>query len=75
VATIGAFVEELGVEELAKGGALARKFDKRPNTVMKEFGLSAAQINKVFTGSRASLRSQVETDLNQKVLVFRVKRG
>jgi hypothetical protein len=70
VARIGAFVEEL-----AKGGALARKFDKRPKTAMKEFGLSAAQINKIFTGSLASLRSQVEKDLNQKVLVFRVKRG
>jgi hypothetical protein len=42
---------------------------------MKEFGLSAAQINKIFTSSLASLRSQVEKDLNQKVLVFRVKRG
>ena len=70
MATIGAFVEEL-----AKGGALARKFDKRPKTAMKGFGLSAAQINKIFTGSLASLRSQVEKDLNQKVLVFRVKRG
>lgn len=70
MATIGAFVEEL-----AKGGALAREFDKRPKTAMKEFGLSAAQINEIFTGSLASLGSQVEKDLNEKVLVFRVKRG
>jgi hypothetical protein len=75
VATIGAFVEELGVEELAKGGALARKFDKRPRTAMKEFGLSAAQLNKIFKPSLASLRSHVEMDLSPKVLVFRVKRG
>ena len=70
MATIGAFVEELG-----KGGSLATKFDKRPKTAMKEFGLSTAQINKILTGSLASLRSQVEKDLNKKVLVFRVKRG
>jgi hypothetical protein len=42
---------------------------------MKGFVLSVAQINKIYTGSLASLRSQFEKDLNQKVLVFRVKRG
>jgi hypothetical protein len=63
------------VEEPAEVGALARRLDKRPKSGMKEFGLSAAQINEIFTGSLASLRSQVEKDINEKFLVFRVKRG
>lgn len=70
MATIGAFVEEI-----AKGGALASKFEKFPKRTMKAFGLTEAQRKKILSGSIASLRTQIEKDLNKKALVFRVKRG
>lgn len=70
MATIGEFVNAL-----AKDNALARKFDKRPKTTMKAFGLTPAQIEKVMSGDIVGLRTQIESDLNRKSLVFRVKRG
>ena len=68
--TIGEFVNAL-----AKDDALAKKFDKRPRTTMKAFGLTQAQIKKIIAGDIIGLRKQIETDLNKKPLVFRVKRG
>jgi len=70
MASIGAFVEAL-----ANDNALANKFDRFPKRTMKEFGLTQTQINKIMSGSLASLRTQIENDLNKKALVFRVKRG
>ena len=71
--TIGEFVDAL-----AKDDALARRFDKFPIRTMKTFkevGLSQARINKIMSGDIVGLRTQIESDLNRKSLVFRVKRG
>jgi hypothetical protein len=70
MATIGAFVEEL-----TKGGVLAKNFDKFPKRTMKQFGLTSRQINKILNASIESLRTEVEKDLDKTVVVFRVKRG
>lgn len=64
------------VNALAKDDALAKKFDKRPKTTMKAFGLTPAQIKKILEGDIIGLRKQIENDLSpKKPLVFRVKRG
>jgi hypothetical protein len=68
--TIGAFVEEL-----AKGGAWAKRFDDFPIRTMRAFGLNDRQIDKILNGSLTSLRNEVEKDLKRKVFVFRVKMG
>ena len=54
---------------------MAKKFDKRPKTTMKEIGLTPVQIKKIMEGDIIGLRKQIENDLNKKPIVFRVKRG
>ena len=71
MATIGAFVEELG-----KNDALSTKFETDPVGAMTDFGLDGTQQDQVLTGDIKDLRKQIKDDLtNQKALVFRVKRG
>jgi hypothetical protein len=69
--TIGAFVEEL-----AKGGAWSKQFEKFPKRTMKKFGLTQTQIRKILRGNIDGLRKEIANDLTpKKALVFRVKRG